>query len=286
MESTGQLDGAHDHYGKVLEEEPDNRSALIGIARLHQRAGDTESAIEAYQAAERIVGSDPVIHNDMALCLVRSERYTEAIERLRTAVSLKPDSLMYRNNLAAVLVQAQRADEAVGVLAQAHGPVVAHYNVGYMLNQQGHSAAASAHFVQALRANPSFEPARQMLDRVLPEVGQGPQQRVAERRVLPAVGSQDSRSLRRPVEHSPPRSEPETPAGATMNPRAESREDAIGSISPVGYTETVAPPTSNVGELTHADLSALPPIRRPVPNARHRAASPQSGFVAPSPATH
>ena len=79
---------------------------------------------------------------------------------------------MYRNNLATVLLEAGRADDAVAVLTESHGPAVAHYNVGYLLNQRGDSAEALQHFQEALEIDPNFGAARAMFEKVAPQIGQ------------------------------------------------------------------------------------------------------------------
>jgi tetratricopeptide (TPR) repeat protein len=218
----------------------------------------------------------------MALCLVRAQQDAEAIERLRAAVSLKPDSLMYRNNLAAILVQAQRSDEAVGVLADAHGAAVGHYNVGYLLNQQGNAAAASAHFVQSLRANPSFEPARQMLNRVLPAVGQGPVDRVAERPARPVISNQSS-PVRRLGEPTPTSTPDTRDSGSLHHESTMLRADALAQRAV--YSEPVAedPVSTSVVNEPGIDLAQLPPIRVPTLVADRRANSSLGGYVAPIP---
>jgi Flp pilus assembly protein TadD len=250
MEQNGQLDEARRHYEEVLKADPTNRTALVGLARLHHRQGNLEAAITAYRRAAGTLANDPVVLNDLALCLARANRHDEAIAQLRTAVALKPDSLMYRNNLAAVLIQAHRADEAVGVLAEQHGLAVAHYNVGYLLNQQGEVGAASAHFVRSLQENPTFEPARLMLDRVIPQVGRRPERRVVDPNKFSAA------------------------SGATP----------AAGIQPVQYVTTSQPAVAPARAIEpEVELNALPPIRLPAAAAVHRTQPTTPGFIPPTP---
>ena len=175
MEQQGNLPGAEKHYEELLKLEPNNRHGLIGQARMNHRLGQMDQAIAGYQLALSRLGQDAVVLNDLGLCFARCGREQEALTVLRTAVALKPDSVMYRNNLAAVLVQSDQPDQAVGTLATTHGEVLAHYNVAYLLNENGNSGLAHFHFSEALRRNPDFEPARTMLDQLVPMVGQRPE---------------------------------------------------------------------------------------------------------------
>ena len=175
-EQQGQFEAAEKQYQKLLANEPTNRAGLIGLARLKHRQGNLEKSIEIYGIAAKHHGDDPVVLNDLGLCLARAGRSAEAITYLQNAIRLNPDSLMYRNNLAAILVESNRSQEAVSTLAKSYGPAVANYNVGYLLNQHGKSQEATAYFVEALEINPSLMPARQLLEQLAPQVGTLPQQ--------------------------------------------------------------------------------------------------------------
>ena len=175
-EQQGQFDAAQKQYEKLLVNEPTNRAGLIGLARLKHRQGEFEKSIEIYSVAAKHYGDDPVVLNDLGLCLARAGRSAEAITYLQNAIRLNPDSLMYRNNLAAILVESNRSQEAVATLEKSYGPAVANYNVGYLLNQHGKSQEATAYFIEALEINPSLMPARQLLEQLAPQVGTLPQQ--------------------------------------------------------------------------------------------------------------
>jgi Tfp pilus assembly protein PilF len=288
MEQNGQLDAAREHYRKVLAMEPANRAALIGVARLHHRANALNEAIAAYQHALKIVGNDPVILNDLALCLTRATRHAEAIETLKAALALTPDSLLYRNNLAAVLVESHRAEEAVQVLAETQGLAVAHYNVGYLLNRHGEPAAASAHFVQSLRADPSFQPARTMLDRVLPEVGRHSEQRVAEG-PPPSASAANVSVPPGTAGASPPPLQPgvlapqavAAPANVLTNLPLPEVVQRAQFASPLDAAPVAAPSTAAPA----VQMAQLPPIRFPAPAARRVSHGP-GGFIAPAPTAH
>src|SRR5262249_55593089 len=104
-----------------------------------------------------------LVYNDLGLCYGRQHQFEQAVGALSRAVELNPDNPKYRNNLATVLVETGRIDEAVQKLSQGATPAVAHYNVGYLLQQKGQTKSAARHMQQALSLDPSLPPARDML---------------------------------------------------------------------------------------------------------------------------
>ena len=77
-EQQGQFEAAEKQYQKLLANEPTNRAGLIGLARLKHRQGNLEKSIEIYGIAAKHHGDDPVVLNDLGLCLARAGRSAEA----------------------------------------------------------------------------------------------------------------------------------------------------------------------------------------------------------------
>ncbi|MCA9166867.1 MAG: tetratricopeptide repeat protein [Planctomycetales bacterium] len=282
MEARGQLSEARKHYEHILSVEPQHREALIGMARLDHREGRHEQAIVAYQRALQLVGNDAVVLNDLGLCMARAGRTDEAVRTLQAAIAEKPDSLMYRNNLATVLLEANRIDQAVATLAESHGPAVAHYNIGYLLNQRGDTADALEHFETSLRIDPTFGAARAMYDRVAPVVGQRPSSNSAAQKTEPAPHTVAA-TPRAIVADAEPRTTPRL--AVVLAP-----EVTDGDVTLVQFTEGM--PCANEPAATAApaqiientslqikESATTPPIRQPL----GAVAPQQTGFIAPLP---
>ncbi|MDG2382024.1 MAG: tetratricopeptide repeat protein [Pirellulaceae bacterium] len=244
-EQAGDLESAAEKYEQLLVIDSTHREGLVGYGRLKHRQGDLDGAIEVYRLAATQYGDDPIVLNDLGLCLARSGRSQEAVESLQAAIQLKPESLLYRNNLAAVLVEADRSNEAVTALEQSYGPAVAHYNVAYLLKQQGKGQDAIVHFNEALRLNPSMQPARIMLDQMAPQIGTLPQH--LQR---PSAGDKLRTSSRSPARRpgSVPISEPRVDPGtdAAMTPsndltRLGSRISSPSEVMPSVAIEHLKP---------------------------------------------
>jgi tetratricopeptide (TPR) repeat protein len=278
MESRGQLDEAQGQYERLLELDPNNRSALVGLARLQHRRGSMDAAIAGYQRALRVAGNDPVILNDLGLCLARTGRTAEAIRTLQAALAAKPDSLLYRNNLAAVLVETKQIPLAVQTLAQTHGSAVAYYNVGYLLHQRGDVKGAYDHFTLALQADPSLGPARTMLDRIAPQIGQRPPVRAAA-----SPGTPISATMTQPSGVAVPSGQQPVVQAMALVPAGATTDQPAGDVMRVQFEEPVAP----ISAIPRADApatvgssSAVPALRLP-----QRALRPQTGgaWIAPDP---
>lgn len=154
---------AIDMYQRALRLDPKHLPAQLGLARLYDRQGQFQKACELYQQAAKHYPDEPTVYNDLGLCLARQGRLPEASSALARAVALRPSHALYRNNLASVLVEQGRMHEAYAQLAAVHGQAVAHYNLGYMLQQRGNKLLAIQQFELALAVDPGLEAAQQWL---------------------------------------------------------------------------------------------------------------------------
>jgi Tfp pilus assembly protein PilF len=166
---------AEEAYNKALEIAPNDANALVGLARMHDRQGNPTKAIEFYHRAIKADPKSALAYNDLGLCFARQKQLDKALQCLGTAVRLQDDNPKYRNNLASVLVEAGRTEEAFKQLSVGGSPAVAHYNVGYLLQQRGDRSGAIQQLQQALAMDPTLLPARQMLAQLGGQTATAPQ---------------------------------------------------------------------------------------------------------------
>lgn len=166
LETKGNAEGAERQYQSALEKYPINRRVLISYARLLHREGRLSESREIYLRAAKAHANDAVIHNDLGLCQAKMGQVDEALASVFKAITLAPSEGRYRNNIATILANNGRLEEAYSQLEHAHGPVIANYNLGYLLYRNGERDRAIHYWQAALKADPSFQPARQMLDTV------------------------------------------------------------------------------------------------------------------------
>ncbi|MCA9155953.1 MAG: tetratricopeptide repeat protein [Planctomycetales bacterium] len=163
LEARGNAAAAVEQYRQAIEAEPKEPANYVALARLYDRQGQFDEATAQYRQAIQIDGSCGTAWNDLGLCLARQGKFAEATDAMRQAVQIAPDKPLYRNNMATVLVQAGATEEAFRQLIAVHDPATAHYNVAYLLYQQGQTEPAKQHLYQALQHNPALDAARQLL---------------------------------------------------------------------------------------------------------------------------
>lgn len=150
------IEAAEQQYQRALKTSETDLAALLGYAHLLDRQGRLDEATNYYQQAVEHHPKNAAAHNDLGLCYARRGMLDESVAELSTAVELAPEKKLYRNNIATVFVekgQPQRALEHLSVVEQ---PGVAHYNLACLLHQRGQASAATFHFAQAARHDPSL----------------------------------------------------------------------------------------------------------------------------------
>jgi len=162
-EETHKLSEAAAEYEKALQLTPDYLGALLGLARVNDRLGRTQAAAKLYDRAARAHPNKASAHNNFALFHARHGEFSRSVVAFLEAVRLEPENRKYRNNIAAVLVQMGRNKQAFEHLRAVHGPAVAYYNLGYLLEKKGETVPAIRHFAAAARLDPSLLPARSKL---------------------------------------------------------------------------------------------------------------------------
>ncbi|MCA9260215.1 MAG: tetratricopeptide repeat protein [Planctomycetales bacterium] len=162
-EQAGNVDQARDLYQKALGLHAEHGEALLGLARLEDRAGRLPEAQQLYHRAAAAYPDNPTILNDLALCYARAGELPRALGLLDRTTRLAPQNALYRNNIAKVLVEMNLLNDAVTHQMAVHPPAVAQYNVGVLLLQRDREQEAAQFFTSALTADPTLEPAREIL---------------------------------------------------------------------------------------------------------------------------
>lgn len=166
FEGQGQLDRARQQYERALESEPNHVVALVSLARLSDREGNSVEAEAIYQRALAAHPQSGLAHNDLGLFHARKGHPQQAAAELQRAVECEPENMRYGNNLATVLVELGQYEPAFAQLRKTSQPAEAHYNLGFLLHRNGQDRLAAQHFTEAVRLNPGLQPAQDMLARL------------------------------------------------------------------------------------------------------------------------
>jgi Flp pilus assembly protein TadD len=98
------------------------------LAELQLRQGRVNEATDVLSKALRIRPHDPVLQNNLGMCLLVSKEYEMALEHFTKAAALVPGSKKYRANIATALGLLGRHDESKALLQQVMPKDKAEYN--------------------------------------------------------------------------------------------------------------------------------------------------------------
>jgi tetratricopeptide (TPR) repeat protein len=165
-EKVGQPVEARKSYEKALAENPHSVEAILGLARLDQLADKPQEAEAGFQRAVKMKPGDPAVLAASGQFYASQKRWPEALRDLNAAIVAAPKVPTYKHFLAITEVRAGDIKAGLAVFNQIVGPEKAHYNVAFLLAQEGKPEGAAAQCQAALSINPRFEPARAMLDQL------------------------------------------------------------------------------------------------------------------------
>jgi protein O-mannosyl-transferase len=151
----------------VLDAQPDNLVAHIGISDALLEAGRSTDAAEHIQKALSIAPDSYIPHHSAATLLLGRGQFAEAIAHFQKVVQLKPDSASAENNLAVALNAAGQTQEAIALYEKAlqlePDYLEARNNLATALANQGRLDAALEQYAIAVRMQPDFVGARKSM---------------------------------------------------------------------------------------------------------------------------
>lgn len=165
---------ARKSYQDVLTADGKSVDAVIGLARLDEAAGRIPEAEQGFNKAVKLESASPRTLDALAQFYAHQKRWHEADLAYDKALATSPDDKVIRHHHAEALARAGQLDRAESEFAAVGGPATAHYNVGYILYEQGEIAASEEQFVAALSENPRLEQAQQMLKKVRADLEKSP----------------------------------------------------------------------------------------------------------------
>src|SRR5881296_1427579 len=140
-------------------------------AYILQSAGELERAADAYERSIRLAPSGEG-HTFHAWTFSFMGRYDDAIEECKRAIAVDPSFGNPYNDIGAYLIELDRLDDAIPWLEQAISApryccyFYAHTNLARVNLQKGMREKARKSLLAALRVNPEYEPAQELLRRI------------------------------------------------------------------------------------------------------------------------
>lgn len=163
MEESGQLAEARKSYAEAAALQPKEVEAVLGLARLDQAAGNLEQAELGYKKAVKLAPNSALTQYNLGQFYAAQDRWPEAADALTKAMLAEPDETQARYALAVALVHTGKVDAALPHFIRTIGDAEAHYNVGLILQEQGHLEDAERHFALAVTKKPELVAAQNWL---------------------------------------------------------------------------------------------------------------------------
>jgi thioredoxin-like negative regulator of GroEL len=157
------LDMARQRYQRALKADPKNKAALRGTAGMYARLGDRDRAVEAYKKYLKHFPKDHELMHDVAVTHAQWKDWAGAAGWCEQALRVDPENRTYRKTLGFCLARGGRWEDAFAVFCQVMPEAQARYSIARVLEHQNHADASREQLQLALKADPTFEPAREFL---------------------------------------------------------------------------------------------------------------------------
>lgn len=94
---------------------PHFRPAVLELAGVYARHGKVDDAIAVLDQALRAGHDDPVMRNDLGMCLLLKNEYEQALDQFSLAAAAAPDDARFKANAAMAAGMIGRDDEALAL---------------------------------------------------------------------------------------------------------------------------------------------------------------------------
>lgn len=158
------IDVSRQRLQAVLQREPNNKAALLQLAKLYTWAGDRDRALAEYQKAAQHHPKDADVPFALMKSHVRFEDWAGASKACQTALALDPENRTYRKAYGYVLARGGKWDEAFDALLMVMGESEARTFMAHILLNSGNVAEGQRQLQTALAKDPQNATAKQMLD--------------------------------------------------------------------------------------------------------------------------
>jgi serine/threonine-protein kinase len=103
---------------RCVQEHAEFTPSYNSLAELQMRQGRIHEAINTLSQALKVRPRDPVLLNNIGMCLLLRKEYEPALQRFTDAAGLVPENERYRNNMATTLGLLGRHEESLALLQQ------------------------------------------------------------------------------------------------------------------------------------------------------------------------
>jgi len=147
-------------FRHALEVTGNNQIAYKVLGDALDKKGQTDEAIQQFQAAIRLRPGYADAHSNLGVALAKRGQTDEAIREFREAIRLKPDHANAHYNLGIALDKAGQMEGALRQFQEAvrlnPAYIEARYNLGIVLSRKGQMDEAIREFQEAIELKPDY----------------------------------------------------------------------------------------------------------------------------------
>ena len=154
---------ARQSYQKALDVDPKCATAYVALGESFLSSGERDKAQAMFQKATDLTPNDAGLWTELGAAQARAKDWPAAVGSLNRAVQIDPGNKALETRLGLTLARAGRYEDALNMLAKVMPEAEARYNVARMMRHNQDNAGAEVQLQLALKADPGFEAAREML---------------------------------------------------------------------------------------------------------------------------
>ena len=203
-EQEGNLVEARNSYERVLHESPKNIEGLLGIARLDIALGRMDDAEKRLAKAQKLAPKNYQVAVALGQYHSARNEWPQALEQMQIARSLAPNDPACAYHLGNVQAKTGDLTSALANFTEAVGAPAAHYNLAYMLHQQGDLAGAEEHLQRAISLKPDLAQAQSLMLAMRQERQSGKQVAQRPRATMPPSIPAPASSVIQPASYTEP----------------------------------------------------------------------------------
>ncbi|MBM3979844.1 MAG: tetratricopeptide repeat protein [Planctomycetes bacterium] len=159
----GLIEKARAGYESALRADAKNQGALLGLARLYARTGQKEDAVAAYKGYLAHYPKDAAVVHEVAIAHANWKDWAQATAWCEFALKIDPEARDVKLTLGLCLAFGGRCEDGCAVLCQIMPEPQARLHVAGVLLTQGKHDARDAQLRLALKADPTYRPALDLL---------------------------------------------------------------------------------------------------------------------------
>jgi tetratricopeptide (TPR) repeat protein len=177
QEDIGEYAEARRKYREIQIAYPDNLEAHLGMARIEMLTGRSKQAEQILTDLVKDHPDSTAVRISTGQMYAQQEKWDDAIRAFEDACEIDPENQDCRYELGVAFARVGNYDQALSNLTFSVGEPAAHYNIGYILHEQGRDADAAEWFQNALSLHPDHQTAdksKAMLAKLNPDqIGRG-----------------------------------------------------------------------------------------------------------------